>query len=1348
MKYSNSFIKRKDTNKSLNEKLPKNKIIKNLTTSIETNFSQINPLKNKSYLVNQNFNDNFSKKQISFKNISNNKNEKTKNKKKIDISHRPCISTDFALNLEVGNLKNNTKNMDENDINSENYNKLIKVNTKKNYKNNLSLRNKTKTNNKKDKNNKSKKYEKIELIKDINKINILNNKIIDNTKIEVNKNFENKLIYIQKWWKKKYSIKKRYENSILMLIKCIYKIYLLKPYALFEKTFPSVFYFFHIWNDLIYKQKILKRIIHNTNKIKKIKNIKKLSYCLNRIDKISPRNNINRDYQESLNNNKIVSKNNILKNKRKVISIITNSYTNNSDYTKTKDSNNCCQTTKHNNYIKNKISFTNLDLKRNKKSIPYSPKINFITERNASPINRISQKLQGKKSPLISRLKKTKEKKPNKLKKTKNSEKMDSSKSCRKKFNTGEKIIEKKIDSRLNSKINFNNSDLKKKTQLNNEERKGETKEKKILKDENINFAISNKNDKRRFNTDINCNKFNSLFQNHRTNSNSKVFENGLSTTNKFKNFGLQDKNELFNTNILEKKINKNKNKNNLTIDKHVIFHNKREKEKIKINKEFSNHKNLLYNITVNTSNGPLSDLASNISKISSIDNNSIRKRKIFKNKKNGKKVYFSFWKELTDKKNILQKLLSFSKMIYNINHYEKIISLKNSIQEIIKMRNKELFYQYTLKLFFKMIINLMKKAFLKINNNKMREIKIIKKNNINIENLITNFQKGKNEIINNININNYIHYDDYNFGDPTKKERSTSLSKLIELRANNKNSENDYYTMDKRYTLTNSNSDKFIDFCKNKKNTDKRFSVKIYNHLNENNNNIGIKNEILKKNNSGYLNNKIIANTSSKSGNGVIIDQINQLKMVFNLLERHNDINNKNNKASCTLFDCFFKWKINSFNKNKSLDKKITTPRISEKIINLKPFQTSRILNNNFKNSAADLSLKKNFSLAKISPKIINVINVQNYNENNNYNYNFKYMPIKDNPIYPRNSYDYNNINNINIGKTTINSNINTNINNNLNATASLLMANNNKQVNPNIVYHKKKLGSSYICNNYNYNYNNKNMDNIFKSTNFNNYYYKLDPKMNYDNSSFLLLDTNQSQIIFPAYSSRINLEKNRMNLGSVQSVFRDNSLKNIRTCASKDHHPEQKYGFKKLDQIEEKEINFENCNKNKKLYIKKPHLEGKRTKSNYFYQNNNENLDNNLIKYLDIQFGRTKKEIIKNNIINNNKDNESIKYITISEDFDKSKINDKIGQVYLKKKNYNQISNNNPINIENDETTIKTSKTRYQLNRVFSCKNVVKVCKAIEPIKNEKTNYSFEFNPNINNLQKEKNQSNNNTL
>ena len=456
-------------------------------------------------------------------------------------------------------------------------------------------------------------------------------------------------------------------------------------------------------------------------------------------------------------------------------------------------------------------------------------------------------------------------------------------------------------------------------------------------------------------------------------------------------------------------KDNKNKNKNKKGIKDPIIsFAQRRTKTK----KEFNTRK-LTKKNNLNKNKNDQSQMK---------DKNEIKK-------------YFKFWKENTEKKNILEKFVKFAKYLNHMNHYEKIILIKNTIQKLIKLQKNGDIFEFFWRIKKLLIINLMRK--------------------------LKDYKKFNNDI-NNI----------------------------------------------------------------------------CFNTVEEN-----------------------------------FANKIKKLKILFNLIEKYNkNFNENDSHTSISLIDYFEKWKNLS----------IKYPKINEKIIDLKPFQSKVVNQNqniptdpNFDNN----SLKNNLSLNKLSPKIINVINVQNYNENNNYNYNFKYTPMKDIPldsIKPRNSYAYNK--------------------------EHLTLNNNN-------IYHKKKLGNTYINNNYNFNFNNnnENMLNCFGKKLINNDKQKFDT---YDTSSLIIpIQTNNSEII--------SLGKN--------FVYND-------------EHPEEKFGFKKLDKIEEKEINFlENINSNSenknnkinKLYIRKQNCNKKYT----FFKNKTTNIKavKNSIRSLNIQFDNKNEEIIK---------------------------------------------------------------------------------------------------------------------
>ena len=1310
------------------------------------------------------------------KNINDKKENDSKTKKNLITNHRSTISTDFSLSLEYRSLINSNKNKENYNLNNLkiNKNRLIKVNTKhNNYIQSIPIRNNSKTN-KNDKNE-----------SEISNFYNCNNKekIFNELQYERYKNNINKIIYIQKWWKDIFTSKKSEYYSIIFLIKCIKKIFLSKPYNLIKNKLTSVNYFFHKWYSKMIKRIILKQILNYGYQTKRNKKYKKNKTNIN---KLSERNNIPKSINNLTNDSKKLNKGHqsVVGNKKKCISINING-----DNIKKKDNNKniCCQTTKHNNKIDFDINSMN-----NKKTIPISPKVTLKTERFSSPLNNLKQNINTKKSSLSKLLKKNNSKLFKNESSTKNNKKkqcqlktkelinkMNSTKNYPK--NNAKNIIRHKNNSNLDSIISNNNSkfDIKSNYEDNNSTfilysnpkynnnfhhdilnlnknditliaynhnyniiEKNKYKRQKIDKKYNL---LTNNNKSELHNAETDCNPIDTFLKYKGSQWNSKIYENNLYKDNKYKIFYSQEKDELPNrtsNNYNNNNGNKDRKKiNNIPKNKYTIL-NKKEKERKIYDKEYGSYKNYIKNSTC-ISNNPttINETNSNYSKLTSIENISIKT-----NKKDIKNIlisiYFNFWKEYIDKKFILQQLTKISKFVNHINNYQRKIMIKYSMQKLMKIIQKKNLYQYIMKMIYKMIKNIM----IKINEYKkrnMREIKIFKKNIYN--NIYSHFHKEKGDIINNININNYIHYDDYKLLIKRKKKNPYLLSKVVEFKTTNNNFKNDYDN-NIRFTLTNSNSDKFVNFWKQNLNINENKNEKLIS-INNYKENANINNELIKRESFGCLSSRTLNNYKINIKNiekGVIIDQINQLKMVFNLLERHNFKKQKPN----TIVDCFNKWKSFSLNiKNQSLNKKIQTPRINEKIINLKPFHTNRkIIDSMNVTSPLDISLRKNFSLTKISPKIINVINVQNFNENNNYNYNFKYMPIKDIQIYSnklRHSCAYsNNINNINLdlNNNNINENsINTNMNNNNLNMTSFFMVNENKRKNPNIIYHKKKLGSTPINKNkFNFNYN---LDNIINKPNFNNYCYKFDKNGNYDNSSLLMLEQNLSNLILQDLTNRTdNMKEIHVNMPMTPTNLRENSYNDLSSCI----YPEQKFGFRKLSQIEEKEINFENINKNKKkLYIKKQHYESKKEGKDINQQNNiksnifenDENIKkNNFIKCLNIQFDKTcKDKFNKDKLeININNEHENNKCFTITERyFDKNKINRKKGEIFLKKNNCKQLNDNNMINTEYKENSYRSNKNINKLNSIISSKNIINEFKYSKKIKKDKINHSFERYP-----------------
>ena len=1206
---------------------------------------------------------------------------------------------------------------------------FIKVNTKRNK--NLSLINQSRTIKM---SNEFKNSEETGLFAGISEINIFKNNESNSRKLicEPKKLYDiSKVIYIQKWWKEFLQNNKE-KYAFLYLNLCIKKIFILKLFILLKNIIPPVNYFLHKWNYKVNKLNIFRKLIINKSKLKKKKLNKKKKLLIN--TKIEPKYLKKRikSKGDSVKNSKDKNnKNNkLLNNKTKFISIHTNTET-----SKNKEKNSYCRTTKNNKKL-NYINYTNNNKNNNtKKSMPCSPKDNSKIERHISPLNILQKKIDIMKAS-ISKDKKKYESNTIKKNNKKNEEKSNrvNSNALINKIGNGKSMD--KIDS-LNLYNRNNNyiSSSKRKSEIHpnydncslvlQEESqfskyilninkkdivithrchnysKGDKKENLLNEEYSLyKYCKTNKNNSKShyFNTEANNYKINPLFTNKVSNF-SKVNDKCLYKVNSNQHYCYNENNDLNNQNQYTN--------NNIIVNKHnnIPINKKRNsRRKHKGDLDLKNYKNKnnyqAQCLTVNENN-------STISKVSKVEKNSYEKVKNFKVNK-----YFYYWKKIVDKKNILNKLSRIIKFL----KYLKIYLLQNSMEILIKAYAKDKFYKSIKWLVIKMIINIIMRID-EYKKKNLKEIKIVKRNKYN--NILFNFnrEKEKGDTINNININSYIYYDDTKLFKKRKARSPNLLSRITECKTFNNTSHLDYF--ETKLTLSNSISDKLININKKSiKNNFEQITSKIYTK-NESEKNYCKK---YSNNNSGFLNHNMLNDfNGEKLENGVIVDQINQLKMVFNLLEQHNSKSKK--QKSYTLLDYFKKWKLFSINykKNKSVDMKLNTPKISEKIINLKPFQASKIIKNSMSDNPMDLSLNKKFGLNKMSPKIINVINVQNFNENNNYNYNFKYMPIKDIPIYPqkqRNTCSFSNIDKLNSDLNNLTNNENTNntgMKNNveLNST-SFLIPNENKHIYQKIIYHKKKLNQSYINNN-NFELN-KNIYTISNNSDYNNYY-KSNPKNSYKSQLFFL-DNNQSKILVPEFNNRFyNLENNAdMILG--KKFFREKSFNNKYSCIYKtqlENIPENKciYDFKNIKPIEEKEINFmENGNNPKNnIYIKKQlsEFDQKNVGNDFNNQNNiktnlfgNDEIGkkDNLIKCLNIQFGKTNKVLTNNDKYNNEDSN---KCITISEDNSvKSKIMENRGKISLRKKNCKRKFDDEIIKTESNEEINKTNNLLSEFNKI----------------------------------------------
>ena len=1240
---------------------------------------------------------------------------------------------------------------------------FIRVNTRRNK--NLSLINQSRTIKMY---NEFKNLEETGLFTGISEINFFKNNDSKSKKLiyEQKKLYDiSKVIYIQKRWKE-FSQKNKEKYKFLYLNLFIKKIFIIKPFILLKNISPPINYFLHKWNNKVNKLNIFRQLIINKTKLKKKKLSQKKKLIIN--TKIEPRclkKRIKSKVVSSKNSkDKYNNSNKLLNNKSKFISINTNTET-----SKTKEKNSFCRTTKNNKKL-NYINFT-LNINKTKKSMPCSPKDNSKLERNISPLKILQKKINIIKTSIskdkkkyesnaIKKINKRNIKKGeqsnrlksktliNKISKGKNMDKIsnlnllnrnshDISATNRKseiQSNYGNYSLALQEESQFSKYIlNINKKDIIITHNYHNYS-KGDKKEHLLSEEHNLyKYCKTNKNNSKShyFNTDSNTYKINPIF-NNKINNFSKPYENCLYKVNKNQIYCYNENHDLNNQNRYEYNDNIFVNiQNNIPFNKKDKSH-KKDERKVDLNNYKNNNNYQVRYFTIKENN-------STISKISQQNKNSYEKEKNISVNK-----YFYFWKKSIDKNNIFSKLSKIAKFLKNLKIYFIKISMKILI--IAYIRDK--FCKYIKWITIKMIINIMKRID-EYKKKNLKEIKIVKKNKYN--NILFNFNREKRngDILNNNNINSYIYYDDTKLFRKRKPRSPNLFSRMTDSKTINNNSQMDYFGA--RLTLSSSISDKLININKKCiKNYMEQITQKIY-HRNESEKNY---NKNYSYNNSGFLSYKMINDYKrEKLRSGVIVDQINQLKMVFNLLEQEKSKNKK--QKSNTLLDYFKKWKLFSLNnkKNKSVDMKLNTPKISEKIINLKPFQASKIIRNSMSDKPLDFSLNKNFVLNKMSPKIINVFNVQNFNENNNYNYNFKYMPNKDMPIYPqkqRNTCSFNNIDKLNSDLNNLTKNENSNNNNAKNnvelISTSFLIPKENRHLNQKIIYHKKKMNQNFISNNFE---TNNNINTIVNNSDYNNYY-----KCIYKNScksKLLFLNNNQSQILMPEFNRKIYNFENNDDIRLGKPFFRENSFNNKHSCIYKtklENIPENKciYDFKKIKPIEEKEINFlENVNNPKNsIYIKKQqneydlkHLENDFNIQNNIKANLSENDEsgqkNNLIKCLNIQFGKANKVSINND---KNINEDSNKCITISEDNSvKSKIKENRGKISLRKKNCKRKFDDEIIKAESKEEINKTINLMNEFNKInFEKENNennnslnIHICDA--PLKKGRRNQTFVY-------------------
>ena len=737
-----------------------------------------------------------------------------------------------------------------------------------------------------------------------------------------NDNEIDKIILIQKWWKKyisKQNIYLKAENIFNLIKKIIYnnimKVFMLNLY--------NIKYYFLKWYHLTNYIKIIDKII-----------ICRQKYFINKKLNINKKQNI-------INmKNKNIACQKKLKKLKKIKQF--NKY--NTSIPLFSQQKNCNKPTME----RGKNSSQNLSntRKKNKNKLTFNSNMSNIIDNlfNKTNINNNSTWNLNDKSPILSSF----------------SSKIHGVLSNRQNSFGKKNIYDNKNYSSLANnkkyKLNFKTLDLNYLDIFNNSRKIPipNNKSNKIQSIKNINKELYQINKIKNLNINKNnINKNINKYNDKQFSSNFKKENNKLlkfyNRNKKNKNNNLiKRKNELF-INVVGKSTHSISNSNILINTEPNMMNNSSSNTNYTINNYSSNLK-----ITSKKKNKIIKDRYVRIKKFDTCPLNF--KNKKFQFYKNYYiKQYFNLWNEILLKDKIISNFIKKSKIIeLRKIFYHKI---RNELLKILKLIVlKKYFGKY--KYIIEKIIILKELTKFKLNKNKNNN-----SNKSGVNN--TNLKRG--DIINNININNFINYTNNDINNIIPK--STKSYKILSNSMKINSDSQTYYKSQFQY-LNNFNNFDEVNII----NTNFNFDINKDNYNN--------------KYNSKDLDKKI-----KKGPKGILVNQINQLRMILNLLEHHY---HKYNKTS--LLKCFSKWKkiwINNKIKgyfNNNTFSKNEKKRISEKIIN---FKKINIQNRNKINPS---NKKKYLDENTIKKYEIKNIGVYKYKLKNDFDNNKRFLTINGN--------------------------------------------------------------------------------------------------------------------------------------------------------------------------------------------------------------------------------------------------------------------------------------------------------------------------------------------------------------
>jgi len=435
-----------------------------------------------------------------------------------------------------------------------------------------------------------------------------------------------------------------------------------------------------------------------------------------------------------------------------------------------------------------------------------------------------------------------------------------------------------------------------------------------ILNNYKNSFEDNNNNSNRLY-TDINIKSKNKISYNNKTPCNKEIqklcdnMENRIGRIKKLNKYSIKKNKKEVNKENGNKNSNNNKNSNinmqkennNRKINNKSLYINSKVLRQYQ-SKDFTNKNShykrydLYINDVGNNSNQNTLGILNNINnnKILNTDPNSFnaiitknnlkncltintskKKNKINKEKLFKLKKFDTSPLSFKGKKNNLYQKFYVKKCL---NYWNKIMIKNKILHNLVKLSSQiklsKLFYNRFIQILMQTLkILYLKKYFMKYNEITTKNIILKKLKSYILETGYNENNSQRRDIINNININNFINYsrDDINKIIPNMKDE-------FNIATFDFKSAFPYLNNIKEINIMNTNIN--IDMNKNKS----------YNTKNNNNKNQSscscVKND--------------------KMPQGILVDQINQLLMVFNLLRQHN--NNENGESS--ILNCFKKWK------------------------------------------------------------------------------------------------------------------------------------------------------------------------------------------------------------------------------------------------------------------------------------------------------------------------------------------------------------------------------------------------------------------------------------------------------